>query len=173
MPLRSLQSHDASALQAFLADFAEAGEDDIPAYFPPRDWPHPQIVSALDAWSRGEQLQSPDWVPCTTLFWVEEDTLLGVINLRHALNEFLRTFGGHIGYSVRPSARRKGHATSMLRAILPHARALGLDHVLVTCDPDNIGSLRAIEHNGGVHLSTYFHEKMQDMVCMHRIDLTP
>ncbi|WP_062645730.1 GNAT family N-acetyltransferase [Streptomyces maremycinicus] len=86
-----------------------------------------------------------------THWWiVEGDTYLGAIDLRHRLNAVLLDVGGHIGYSVRPSARRRGLATWALGAVLPEARALGLDKVLVTCDDDNVGSARTIERNGGV-----------------------
>ncbi|PJM91816.1 GNAT family N-acetyltransferase [Streptomyces sp. CB01373] len=86
-----------------------------------------------------------------THWWiVEGDNYLGAIDLRHYLNAFLLDVGGHIGYSIRPSFRRRGLATWALGAVLPEARALGLDRVLVTCDDDNIGSARSIERNGGV-----------------------
>jgi predicted acetyltransferase len=62
----------------------------------------------------------------------------------------LLDYGGHIGYVVRPSVRRQGHATAMLAAALPVAASLGIDPVLVTCDHDNLGSRRVIEANGGV-----------------------
>jgi predicted acetyltransferase len=86
-----------------------------------------------------------------TYWWiVEERTYLGAITLRHDLNHFLREVGGHIGFGVRPSARRRGLARWALRAVLPRARALGLDRVLVTCDDDNVASALTIESNGGV-----------------------
>lgn len=86
-----------------------------------------------------------------THWWiVEDDSYLGAIDLRHYLNAFLLDVGGHIGYSIRPTFRRRGLATWALGTVLPEARALGLDRVLVTCDDDNIGSVRTIEHNGGV-----------------------
>jgi predicted acetyltransferase len=90
------------------------------------------------------------YVPCTTWWWVEGPDYLGRIALRHRLTDRLRELGGHIGYDVRPSARRRGHATAMLRAVLPHALALGIDPVLLTCDLDNAFSRRVIESNGGV-----------------------
>ena len=70
--------------------------------------------------------------------------------IRHRLTEPLLQFGGHIGYDVRPTARLRGHATAMLRESLPHARALGIERALVTCDHDNVGSRKVIEANGGV-----------------------
>jgi predicted acetyltransferase len=92
----------------------------------------------------------PGWVPQTTLWWVEGDEYLGRLAIRHRLTEPLLQFGGHIGYDVRPSARLHGHATAMLRASLPHARALGIERALVTCDHDTVGSRKVIEANGGV-----------------------
>jgi predicted acetyltransferase len=91
----------------------------------------------------------PGWVPCTTLWWVDGPAYLGRIAIRHRLTPGLREVGGHIGYDVRRSARRQGHATAMLAAALPVAAALGIDPVLVTCDDTNVGSRRVIEANGG------------------------
>ncbi len=92
-------------------------------------------------------------VPCT-YYWVVDDadpgTYLGSLSIRHRLTPFLLDVGGHIGYSVRPSARRRGVATAALAAALPEAAALGIHRVLVTCDDDNVGSARVIEANGGV-----------------------
>src|SRR5262249_6510836 len=62
----------------------------------------------------------------------------------------LQEYGGHIGYVVRPSARRQGHATAMLRAALPMTYDLGIDPVLVTCDDTNLGSRRVLEAAGGL-----------------------
>ncbi|WP_037604687.1 GNAT family N-acetyltransferase [Streptacidiphilus rugosus] len=86
-----------------------------------------------------------------THWWIAADgAYLGAIDLRHYVNDFLFAVGGHIGYSVRPSARRRGLASWALGAALPEARALGLDRVLVTCDEDNTASAVTIERNGGV-----------------------
>ena len=89
-----------------------------------------------------------------TFYWVVDDArpdvYLGSVSVRHGLTPFLREVGGHIGYSVRPSARRRGIATEALRLVLPHAAALGIDPALLTCDLDNVASARVIEANGGV-----------------------
>ncbi|WP_422741084.1 GNAT family N-acetyltransferase [Micromonospora sp. WMMD754] len=86
------------------------------------------------------------------LYWwiVEEDEVLGAISLRLRLNDFLREAGGHIGYGVRPSARRRGLATFALGAALAEAARRGIDPVLVTCDVENTASARTIERHGGV-----------------------
>jgi predicted acetyltransferase len=104
----------------------------------------------LTAQSQPETPRPSGHVPCTTWWWVEDDTYLGRIALRHQLNANLLEVGGHIGYDVRPTARRRGHATAMLGAVLPIAHAMGIDPVLVTCDNDNEPSRRTIEHHGGV-----------------------
>lgn len=91
-------------------------------------------------------------VPATTFLGVEKESgkLVGMIDIRHRLNEYLLQFGGNIGYSVRPSQRRKGYATEMLALALEECRKLGLDRALVTCDKTNIGSAKTIQKNGGV-----------------------
>jgi RimJ/RimL family protein N-acetyltransferase len=89
------------------------------------------------------------YVPQTVLWWVVGRTYIGRLNIRHELNEGLRRSGGHMGYEVRPSARRRGHATAMLAAALPLAAALGIDPVHVDCESDNVASRRVIEKNGG------------------------
>ena len=70
--------------------------------------------------------------------------------MRHRVNESLLVVGGHIGYAVRPSARRRGVATAALRLALGMAARLGIDPALVTCEDDNVASARTIEANAGV-----------------------
>ncbi|MFE6051391.1 GNAT family N-acetyltransferase [Kitasatospora sp. NPDC056446] len=88
-------------------------------------------------------------VPMTTLWWADGDELLGRIAIRHRLTPGLARVGGHIGYDVRPGARRRGHATAMLTAALPVAAGLGITEALLTCDESNTASRRVIEANGG------------------------
>ncbi|MFE3500038.1 GNAT family N-acetyltransferase [Kitasatospora sp. NPDC059160] len=88
-------------------------------------------------------------VPMTTLWWAEGDQLLGRLAIRHRLTPNLERIGGHIGYDVRPGARRRGHATAMLAAALPVAAELGITGALLTCDETNTASRRVIEANGG------------------------
>lgn len=89
------------------------------------------------------------FVPMTTLWWAEGDQMLGRLAIRHRLTPPLEKAGGHIGYDVRPSARRQGHATAMLAAALPVAHSLGITRALLTCDETNTASQRVIETNGG------------------------
>jgi predicted acetyltransferase len=106
-------------------------------------------VRQLEDAVRGEGL--PDgFVPYSTFWLVEGDQFIGRLSIRHELNEWLRTIGGHIGYGIRPSRRREGHGMRQLALGLVEARTLGLQRVLLTCDADNTGSRRIIEGNGGV-----------------------
>lgn len=89
-------------------------------------------------------------VPQSTWWLVEGDDYLGRISCRHVLTQWLAEYGGHIGYEVRPSARRQGHATTMLQAVLPRVHALGIDPALLTCDDTNVASRKVIEAAGGV-----------------------
>lgn len=88
-------------------------------------------------------------VPSSTFWWVEGQAFIGRVSLRHRLNGNLLERGGHIGYDVRPTARRLGHATAMLAATLKQANCLGIDPALITCLTQNVASRRVIEANRG------------------------
>jgi predicted acetyltransferase len=109
-----------------------------------------QYVAALRARALPETPRAPGWVPDTILWFREGNLFIGRLSIRHELSEVLREIGGHIGYDVRPSARRQGHATEMLRQALPMAHELSIDPALIMCDVDNVGSRKVIEANGGV-----------------------
>jgi predicted acetyltransferase len=109
-----------------------------------------RYLEVLADQERGENLP-PNHVPETFLFAFKDRRIVGRVTIRHALNEVLARRGGHIGYVVVPEFRRQGCATEMLRQALQIAHErLRLDRVLVTCDDDNLGSIRTIEKNGGV-----------------------
>lgn len=80
----------------------------------------------------------------------EDNKLVGMINIRHTLNEYLYNYGGHIGYSVRKVERRKGYATEMLKIALEKCMKLKMKKVLLTCDANNVASARTIKVCGGI-----------------------
>lgn len=98
---------------------------------------------------RGE-FPRADMVPATQFLFVREEdgVIVGMLQVRHRLNARLAACGGHIGYCVRPSERRKGYATAMLAAALPYCRALGINPVLIFTA--NEASARVVRANGGV-----------------------
>jgi predicted acetyltransferase len=112
--------------------------------------PFQRYLELLAEQERGDDLAA-DHVPSTFLFAFAGTRIVGRVAIRHALTPHLERLGGHIGYAVVPEFRRQGYATAILRQSLQIARQkLGLTRVLVTCDDDNVGSIRTIEKNGGV-----------------------
>ena len=91
-------------------------------------------------------------VPDSVFFLLDEERnrLLGAVNIRHYLNEYLLSEGGHIGDGIRPSERRKGYATAMIKMALEECKKLGINKVLITCHKNNVGSAKSIINNGGV-----------------------
>lgn len=108
-----------------------------------------KFVDQLHAHARGEQLPE-GWVPGTTLWLVDGNEYIGRLSIRHTLNERLLRIGGHIGYEIRPSMRRKGYGHTILRLALSRTKELGISDALITCDSTNIGSRKIIEGAGGV-----------------------
>lgn len=117
-----------------------------------------QQFSTAQAWldyldrNAHPETRAPGLVPDSTFLFIREtdNRLVGVINIRHELNDWLLQYGGHIGYSIRPNERRKGYAKQQLKLALAKCRDLGLDRVLVTCNENNEASRRTILANGGV-----------------------
>ena len=91
-------------------------------------------------------------VPDSTFFCLDEERniIVGAVNIRHYLNDYLLAHGGHIGDGIRPSERRKGYATQMIRLALEECKILGINKVLMVCDKDNIASAKSIIKNGGI-----------------------
>lgn len=154
LPTIDVRSSFVEAMAEFRAEGRGGVDDDTMIGQEIRDagWQTADEFADFVAALRAESVtpQRAGWVCCTTWWWCEGSTYLGRIALRHELTKHLREVGGHIGYDVRPTARRQGHATAMLAAVLPHARRMGIDAALVTCDVDNVASRRVIEANGGV-----------------------
>ncbi len=92
---------------------------------------------------------NPSWVVTDTYFaFDEDDIIVGIIDFRHELNDFLKDFG-NCGYSVRPSERRKGYATEMLKLILERAYQVGMDKLQLSVERSNEASVKTITKNGG------------------------
>ncbi len=154
LPTTTVRESFLEAMDEFVAEGAEFSQTAAWIEFNAPRWRDPGafevFVEAVKADALLETAR-PDWhVPCTTLWWVDGEDYLGRIAIRHELNDFLLDVGGHIGYDVRPTHRREGHATQMLLRSRPWALALGIDPALLTCDDDNVGSVRVIEAAGGV-----------------------
>ena len=131
-------------------EFRQRGEWPIPfpLKFPTDDFP--AFIDRLEKCAQGSEI--PNGFVAHETFWLVEDgvNVVGVSNLRHSLTDSLRKDGGHIGYGIRPSARRRGLATLILQETLRKARERGITRALVTAEKGNIGSIKTILKNGGV-----------------------
>ena len=116
----------------------------------------PQLEDMMEEWLAVERditpysIEKNDYRDFDTYLENLDLQEVGAVNIRHYLNERLLRCGGHIGDGIRPSERRKGYATSMIRLALEECRKLGIPKVLMVCEKDNIGSAQSIRNNGGV-----------------------
>ena len=146
--IRQLGSRDESEAMAAHEELVAEGYAFLPR--PRRD------AEAWDAYlERMEYEKTPaglpdGLVPWTNIYLAEDGVLAGGLSLRHELTPWLLEVGGHVGYCVRPRFRRRGHASRLLAAGLELAAEIDLDRVLVTCDLDNVGSVKVIERADGV-----------------------
>lgn len=142
----------------FYKEWKESGENMVPWVISKDPSDFQAMIYFLQENEKGENLPE-GWVPDST-FWLVNDKnkILGAVNIRHALTEKLLHSGGHIGYGIRPSERRKGNATQILSLALEKTRSMGIDRVLVVCDATNIASERTILKNGGVEDNSYTEE---------------
>lgn len=101
-----------------------------------------------------------------------DNRLVGMIQVRHELNDFLEKYSGHIGYSIRPSERRKGYAKRMLNDALDYCKEIGLDKVMVSCTKSNQASRKTILSNGGKYESTIFEPNEKIDLEKYWIDLS-
>lgn len=141
---------DALYKESYLAAFRELQAEGVTT---DTAWLKPEenfegFVEKLKSQARGENL--PEGFVAHTEYWlVDGKEYIGGLDIRHMLTDHLRMIGGHIGYSIRPSKRRRGYGKLILKLGLAKAKEMGMEKVLVTCDVSNAGSRKIIEGNGG------------------------
>ncbi len=137
------------AYNEMLLEWEETKERIYPGAIRPKGMDYINILKKLEAYRSKETCPS-NLAPSDTFFLVNKySKILGAISIRHYLNEELLKFGGHIGYGVRPSQRKKGYASAMLKMALEKCKNMGLSRVLITCNKENIASAKTIIANGG------------------------
>ena len=148
-------SEYANQIIEYRQEFLNAG-DSMDGTGPLRRFENPEEYIKTCAEYEDAQTVPTHLVPATQFLFIRksDNKLVEMIQVRHCFNDYLKKYAGHIGYSVRPSERRKGYAKEMLRITLPFCREIGLNKVLITCTDGNIGSEKTILANGGVYEST-------------------
>ncbi|PKO12999.1 MAG: GNAT family N-acetyltransferase [Chloroflexi bacterium HGW-Chloroflexi-10] len=133
-----------------IAEFRALREDTIESFFSLHNCDFRSYLLQTQLMEAGRNL--PKGYVASTTYWsvLDNKRIIGICRFRHDLTPALRIEGGHIGYSIRPSERKKGYGTQQLALILAECRQLGYKKVMITCDWDNIGSYKIIESNGGV-----------------------
>lgn len=113
---------------------------------------------------------NPNWVLTDTFFAVRasDKKIVGIIDLRYQLNDFLINFG-NCGYSVRPSERKKGYATEMLKQVCNIAKKYGLLELQLSVEKSNAASIRAIQKNGGVYSRSFFYENEEAYIYIIKL----
>jgi predicted acetyltransferase len=140
----------AESYLGLVEEFRERGEPYVPFTLKYATGDFGAFLARLKACAEGSEIAN-GFVAHETFWLVGDDHhVIGVSNLRHDLTDSLRREGGHIGYGIRPTMRRRGYATLILAETLRKAKALGITRALVTCDKGNVGSARTIQKNGGV-----------------------
>ncbi len=162
---RPVKDYETEAI-AFKQEFIDNGEktingsellDQMESY---DDW----LKSVQD--NASSDTVNPSWVVTDTYFAFDEnDRIIGIIDLRHELNDFLKDFGNS-GYSVRPTERRKGYATQMLRLILERAHQIGMEKIQLSVERSNEASVKTILKNGGKYERSFTFEGEEADVYM-------
>lgn len=149
LKLIQLAPHHQAVLLAMLEEFEAAGERHFHLDLEQSRQNIQLYLQNLEDMASGIGLKA-GIVPETT-FWLVKGRsyFIGLSRLRPRLTPTLKHHGGHIGYAIRPAERRQGYATRLLKLTLDKARESGLQRVLLTCDTDNLASVRVIEKNGG------------------------
>lgn len=154
--------------RSFIAEFIERQEPEKFYRLPGDDFV--EFVAQLGREARGEGLE--DWMVPQNTFWaMRSGRMVGVLKLRHRLTPGLENYGGHVGYSVRPSARGQGCATRMLALAFNKAFELGLKRVLLCCDTDNHASARVMVKNGGTRTTDGVHPETEQPIARYWIEL--
>ncbi|WP_243108064.1 GNAT family N-acetyltransferase [Clostridium sp. JN-9] len=138
------------AYMDMMAEWEETKEHIYPGAIRRGETDYSKWLKLLETYRKRETCPS-HLVPSDTFFLINENKkLLGAISIRHYLSEQLLRLSGHIGYGIRPTERRKGYATAMLKLALEKCKDMGMKQVLITCDKNNIASAKTIISNNGI-----------------------
>lgn len=134
----------------YIDEWKKSGETIVPGFADPSNKDYKTWLYHVLSMQKKETCPS-DSVPADSYFMVNESwKIIGSVQIRHMLNDYLFNYGGNIGYGIRPSERRKGFENVILDLALKKCIDLNIRKVLITCDKDNIASAKTIIANGGI-----------------------
>lgn len=169
--LRPLNTNDSEAFLEGFTLFSDM-DDDWYTFVWKEGMSHQEHLEILDNRFHGRNLPSGR-VADSMLYAFLEGKIVGRSSIRHELNDFLIKFGGNIGYAVATPYRNQGIATEILKQTLDYCRnVLKLERVLLTCDEDNLGSIKTIVKNGGVFENKILNEGKTTHTNRYWIKLT-
>ncbi len=151
MKLITLTSSYKTEWENLISEFEENGEKLIPLAMKGHANTFEEFL--IEAYNNSKGIDLPDGIVPSDIYFLVDDNskyLIGAIDIRHYLNEYLLKYGGNIGYGIRPSERKKGYATEMLHLALEECKNKGLSKVLITCFKSNVASANTIIKNGGI-----------------------
>ncbi|MBN1052482.1 GNAT family N-acetyltransferase [Clostridium cagae] len=151
MKLITLTSSYKTEWESLISEFEENGEKLIPLAMKGHANTFEEFL--IEAYKNSKGIDLPDGIVPSDIYFLVDDNskyLIGAIDIRHYLNEYLLKYGGNIGYGIRPSERKKGYATEMLYLALEECKTKGLSKVLITCFKSNVASANTIIKNGGI-----------------------
>ncbi len=151
MKLITLTSSYKTEWESLISEFEENGEKLTPLAMKGHANTFEEFL--IEAYNNSKGIDLPDGIVPSDIYFLVDDNskyLIGAIDIRHYLNEYLLKYGGNIGYGIRPSERKKGYATEMLYLALEECKTKGLSKVLITCFKSNVASANTIIKNGGI-----------------------
>ncbi|MDH6364122.1 putative acetyltransferase [Enterococcus sp. PF1-24] len=157
-------------LIAFREEFGEKtngipGSGNLIAYPAITDW-----LAAVEK-NRNKETLTAGLIPAEQYIAMDSNKIIGILQLRLELNDYLLDFGGHIGYAIRPTERQKGYGTQMLTLALKKAKTKQMNKILITCDDKNLASAKVIEKIGGILEDKRFLEDENIIIRRYWIDL--
>lgn len=134
----------------YISEWENAGEQIVPFASKRNSLNYIELIAKWKK-DKTDRVYKQGFVPASLYFLIDQNKkIYGALHIRHELNDYLLNYGGHIGYGIRPSERKKGYATKMLSLSLPIVKELGIKRVLITCNKENIASAKTIINNGGI-----------------------
>lgn len=128
-----------------------------------------EYLETIVEYAKGKQLPE-GWVPITTYFGIENNTILGAIRVRHGTNDYIKKVIGHVGYETRPSARGKGVAQALLKWVIKHHQLA--NDIILTCAESNTASKKVIEKCGGQLTGSFYDEEDSEMRLYYSLSRT-